>query len=64
MKEIYLAGGCFWGVQHYLDLIGGITETETGYANGSVDNPSYLQVYTDTTGFAETVHVVFDDTII
>ena len=64
MKEIYLAGGCFWGTQHYLKQINGVLSTEAGYANGHVTNPTYEQVYTDTTGFAETVHVVYDPKIV
>lgn len=59
-RDIYLAGGCFWGAEHYLKQIRGVVSTETGYANGRTDNPSYEEVYTDTTGFAETVHVTYD----
>lgn len=62
--EIYLAGGCFWGVQKYFDLIPGIIKTEVGYANGNGENPTYEQVYTGTTGFAETLRVVYDAGII
>ena len=66
-KTIFLAGGCFWGTQHYLNQIEGIIETQTGFANGNEEykervaagqGPSYEEVYTDTTGFAETVRVV------
>ena len=60
MQEIYLAGGCFWGTQHYLKQIRGVVETQAGYANGHLENPTYEQVYTDRTGYAETVRVVFD----
>ena len=59
-KEIYLAGGCFWGMQHFLQLINGVTHTEVGFANGNTDNPTYKEVYTDTTGYAETVYVEYD----
>ena len=58
--EIYLAGGCFWGTEHYLKQIEGVTETQTGYANGHGKNPSYQEVCTDKTGFAEAVRVVYD----
>ncbi len=51
-KEIYLAAGRFWGAQHYLKQIRGIASTETGYANGNTADPTYKEVYTDTTGFA------------
>jgi peptide methionine sulfoxide reductase msrA/msrB len=60
MKEIYLAGGCFWGTEHYLKQIRGVVSTEVGYANGRGENPTYEQVYTDTTGFVECVKVVYD----
>lgn len=60
-KTIFLAAGCFWGAQHYLKQIAGVIETETGFANGHTDNPTYEEVYTDRTGYAEAVRVVFDD---
>ena len=59
-KEIYLAGGCFWGLQKYLSLIPGVLNTEAGYANGRIPNPSYEDVCTGSTGFAETVRVEYD----
>ena len=59
-KQIYLAGGCFWGVEKYLSLIPGVLETEVGYANGRTSNPSYEDVCTGLTGFAETVRVKYD----
>lgn len=60
MKEIYFAAGCFWGAQHFFDGVDGVKEAVAGYANGKGENPSYEQVYTDTTGFAETVRVSYD----
>lgn len=60
MKKIYLAGGCFWGVQHFFSKVDGVKKALCGYANGRGVNPSYEQVYTDTTGFAETVEVSYD----
>lgn len=60
MKKIYLAGGCFWGLQKYMSLIRGVTATEVGYANGSLSDPTYEQVCSGTTGHAETVEVVYD----
>lgn len=58
--EIYLAGGCFWGVDAYFSLIPGVIDTTSGYANGTVENPSYEHVCTGTTGHAETVRVRYD----
>ena len=63
-KKIYLAAGCFWGAEHYLKQIEGITFTQVGFANGNTDNPTYEQVYTDQTGYAETVLVEYDSYII
>lgn len=61
MKEIYLAGGCFWGMQAYFDLRKGVKETAAGYANGNTDNPTYEQVCTNTTGFAEVIYIKYDE---
>lgn len=60
-KEIYLAGGCFWGTEKYLENIPGILTTEVGYANGNTDNPTYEEVCYNNTGHAETVKVEYDD---
>lgn len=60
MKEIYLAGGCFWGAEHYFRNIEGVVDTEVGFANGDTPAPTYEQVYTDTTGYAETVRVIYN----
>lgn len=59
-QDIYFAGGCFWGTEKYFKLIKGVVFTEVGYVNGNTENPTYEQVYTDTTGYAECVHVRFD----
>ena len=56
---IYLAGGCFWGTQHFLSLVEGVTETEVGFANSIVESPSYKEVCTGKTNAAETVKVVY-----
>ena len=64
MKEIYLAGGCFWGMQAYYDLKDGIINTVVGYANGHTENPTYQEVCTDTTGHAETLYIQYDENII
>ncbi|MBQ6734423.1 MAG: peptide-methionine (R)-S-oxide reductase MsrB [Lachnospiraceae bacterium] len=59
METIYLAGGCFWGVQKFLDQFDGVIETEAGYANGPDGAPDYRAVCNGS-GHAETVRVVFD----
>ena len=60
MKTIYFAGGCFWGVEHFFKGVDGVRSATPGYANGNKENPTYKEVYTDTTGFAETVKVDYN----
>lgn len=60
IKEIYFAGGCFWGTEHLFQLVRGVVETEVGFANGKIKDPTYEQVITHTTGFAEAVKVRYD----
>lgn len=61
-KEIYLAGGCFWGVQKYFDSIMGVVYTKAGYANGQSPETDYYSI--GNTGHAETVYVVYDEGVI
>ena len=63
MQTIYLAGGCFWGLQKFFDQFAGVRETEAGYANGPDRAPSYEEVCAST-GHAETVRVAYDETVI
>ena len=60
MGTIYLAGGCFWGLQKFFDQFGGVIRTEVGYANGPDKAPSYQEVCRNS-GHAETVLVEYDD---
>lgn len=60
LHEIYFAGGCFWGVEAYFSLIPGVADATTGYANGTTNNPTYDQVSSGKTGYAETVRVRYD----
>lgn len=60
LKEIYLAGGCFWGVEEYFSRIPGVRDAASGYANGATSNPSYAEVCSQKTGHAETVRVRYD----
>lgn len=63
-KEIYLAGGCFWGTEHYLKMIEGVLFTEVGYANSVIENPSYEDVCSGKTMAAETVYIKYDPSVI
>ncbi len=60
LKTIYLAGGCFWGVEEYMTRIAGVYDAKSGYANGNTENPKYEEVLYNNTGHAETVKVVYD----
>lgn len=62
LERIYLAGGCFWGVDEYFDRIDGVVDVVSGYANGDTENPSYEDVIYANTGHAETVSVTYDST--
>jgi len=64
MAEIYLAGGCFWGMEKYIASVRGVKATEVGYANGKTANPTYQEVCYNDTGHAETVKVVYDASIV
>lgn len=59
-KEIYFAGGCFWGTEHFFQQVRGVMATEVGFANGNIENPTYKEVCSRDTGFAETVKVVYN----
>ncbi len=61
MKELVLAGGCFWGVEEFISRLDGVLETEAGYANGNTENPTYEEVCSKTTGFAEAVYVRYNE---
>lgn len=63
MREIILAGGCFWGVEAYFKLLTGIQDTDVGYADGAFKNPSYEQVCHGS-GHTEAVKLTFDETVI
>lgn len=64
VKEIYFAGGCFWGTEHYFKMIKGVQLTEVGYANSKVENPSYEMVCKGDTMAAETVQIKYDASLI
>lgn len=60
LHTIYLAGGCFWGIEAYIKKLPGVYDTDVGYANGNTENPTYEQVCFNNTGHAETVKVTYD----
>lgn len=64
LRTLYLAGGCFWGLEAFLKRLPGVRGTVVGYANGSTENPSYHDVCRWNTGHAETVAVTYDPRIL
>lgn len=62
IKEIHLAGGCFWGVEAYMSRVNGVVDAISGYANGITKNPKYEEL--SSTGHSETVKVIYDDEVI
>ena len=63
LRDLYLAGGCFWGVDAYMERVPGVYYTESGYANGFLAGPvTYEEVCTETKGHAETVYLQYDPT--
>ena len=60
MRTIYLAGGCFWGMQKFFDQFEGVVSSEVGYANGPDRAPSYKEVCQNS-GHAETVRIDYDE---
>ena len=61
---VTLGGGCFWCIEAFFDELEGVEHVESGYSGGWIDNPTYQQVCTGTTGHAEVVQITFDAKII
>lgn len=61
MRKIYLAGGCFWGIQGYFTRVAGVLESSVGYANSRIANPSYELVCSGISGAAEALELVYDE---
>jgi methionine-S-sulfoxide reductase len=64
IKELVVGGGCFWCTEAVFELLEGVSDVESGYANGLAPNPNYREVCTGTTGYAEVVKITYDDSVI
>ena len=64
MAKAYFSAGCFWGVEYYFKRLKGVTKTVVGFMGGELENPSYKQVKTGTTGHLETIEVEYDPDIV
>ena len=60
LKKATFGAGCFWGVEAAFRQLDGVTKTEAGYEGGTLDNPTYEDVCSHTTGHAEVVEVTYD----
>lgn len=63
-KKIYIAGGCFWGVEEYYKRLKGVIDTAVGYANGNMENPTYKDVKSHIATHAECLMLKYDDEVI
>ena len=64
MKTIYLAGGCFWGVEKFFQQAKGVISTRVGYANGTIENPHYEDLKLGLDDASETVEINYDENIV
>jgi len=61
LSHAYFAGGCFWGVEYYLEKLDGVKEVHSGFMGGHIKNPSYYEVVRANTGHLEAVEVIYDN---
>ena len=64
IKSAYFAGGCFWGVEYHFEKLDGVKAAISGYMGGTVNNPSYREVCSGSTGHLEVVRVDYDPSVV
>ena len=64
MKKAYFSAGCFWGVEYYFKRLKGVIKTAVGFMGGDLEDPSYKQVKTGTTGHLDTIEVEYDPELV
>lgn len=64
MKKIVFGGGCFWGVEEFFSRLQGVIETEVGYANGTIESPTYKEVCNNDTDYVEVCYITYDENVI
>lgn len=64
LKEAYFAGGCFWGVEYYLEMKRGVVSAVSGFMGGDIVSPSYKEVVSGKSGHVEVVAVTYDSTVV
>jgi peptide-methionine (S)-S-oxide reductase len=63
-KQLIIGGGCFWCTEAVFELLKGVSDVESGYANGESPDPTYRDICTGDTGYAEVIKISYDDAII
>ncbi len=64
IERAILAGGCFWGMEDLIRKVQGVTNTDVGYTGGTLENPTYKDVTSKTTGHAEAIEITFDSDVV
>ncbi len=63
-RELIVGGGCFWCTEAVFERLRGVSDVESGYANGTQPDPTYRDVCSGTTGYAEVIKITYEDSII
>ena len=64
VKELIVGGGCFWCTEAVFESLKGVSDVESGYANGHTPNPTYRDICTGESGYAEVIKITYDDSMI